>query len=309
MLALLAGCGSEPQPPMRVGAVLWPGNESLFFAAARGWLAPRDFRMVETSSGFEAIRGFRNGTLDAASLTYDEVIRAMQDGSQPVVLIALDESHGADAVLARPGIAALTALRGRRVGLQVNSVSAYLLRRALESAGMRSEDIEVVNVAPELHQAYLERGDVDAVATYEPFKSHLLEHGVIELFDSTAIPGEIGDVLVVRRDYAEAHPERAAALHQAWRRARAEAAGPAATAQAAKRLGVPPAVLVRMLTGLTVLDAPANRAAWQTQRQRLAASMSAIQGRLAAAGLISKQFPMAPLFDWPAALTARVWQD
>jgi len=308
-LVLLAGCGREPQPPMRVGAALWPGNEALFFAAARGWLAPRDYRMVEMSSGFEAVRAFRNGTVDAASLTYDEVIRAMQDGADPVVLLALDQSHGADALLARSGVNTLQALRGKRVGLQVNSVSAYLLRRALESAAMRSDDVQIVNVAPERHRNYLDRGEVDAVATYEPFRSQLLAHGVVELFNSAAIPGEIGDVLVVRRDYLQAHPGRAAGLHRAWRRARSQAASPEAVTEASTRLGLSPDLFARMLAGLTILDAPASAAAWQGQHGQLLTALTAIQARLVSAGFFSKRLPMEPLFDWPAGLAAQVWQD
>ncbi len=294
---------------MRVGAELWPGNEALFFAAGQGWLAPADFRLVEMSSGFEAVRAFRNGTLDAASLSYDEVIRAMQDGSDPVILLALDQSHGAAAVLARPGVDTLPALRGKRVGLQVNSVSAYLMRRALESAAMRSDDIQIVNVAPELHQRSFERGEVDAVATYEPFRSQLLGYGAVELFSSTAIPGEIGDVLVVRRDYLEAHPGRAADIHRAWRRARSRATSPEAVARASTRLSLAPDLFARMLAGLTILDAPASAAAWQAQREQLLTAMTAIQGRLAVAGLISKQLPLEPLFDWPDGLAGRVWPD
>lgn len=306
---LLVACGPEPLPPMRVGAVLWPGNEGLFLAAAKGWLAPSDFRMVEMSSGFEAIRAFRNGTIDAASLTLDEVIRAVQDGADPVLLLPIDQSHGADAIVARSDLTSLAALRGKRVGLQVNSVSAYLLRRALESVRMRSDEIQIVNVAPELHQAYLERGDVDAVATYEPFRSRLTRTGTPVLFDSKAIPGEIADVLVVRRDYLEAHPGRGAAIHHAWRQARAGAATPEAVALASSRLNVSVDELSAMLAGLTILEAPATAAEWQLQRTELQTQMAAIQKRLSDAGLISRQLPSEPLFRWPAGLAGLIWPD
>lgn len=307
--ALLVACGTEPLAPMRVGAVLWPGNEGLFFAAAKGWLAPRDYRMVEMSSGFETIRAFRNGTLDAAALTLDEVIRAVQDGADPVLLLAIDQSHGADGVVARAGLTSLAELRGKRVGLQVNSVSAYVLRRALESARLRSDDVQIVNVAPELHQAYLARGDVDAVSTYEPFRSQLLGAGAIELFNSTAIPGEIGDVLVVRRAYLAAHPERAAGIHRAWRLARAQADSPEAVTLATGRLNLSPHVYATMQSGLTLFEAPATDAAWQAQRRQLLADLTAIQKRLADAGLISKQFPMEPLVRWPEGLAGLIWRD
>jgi len=307
-MALIVACGAEPLPPMRVGAVLWPGNESLFFAASRGWLAPRDFRMVEASGGSETIRAFRNGTLDAASLTLDEVVRAAQDGADPVLLLLLDESHGADAVLARSGLASLADLRGQRVGLQINSVSAYLLRRALESAGLRTDDVQIVNVAPELHQSYLERGEVDAVATYEPFRSQLLGAGATELFNSKAIPGEIADVLVVQRDYLEAHPQRAADIHHAWREARLQATTAESVAGTSARLGLSPAAFATMLNGLTIYDAPDTEAVWQAQRERLMADMRAIQARLAEAGLISKRVPIEPLVQWPDGLAPRIWR-
>jgi len=307
-VALVVACGAEPQPPMRVGAVLWPGNESLFFAASRGWLVPRDFRMVETSRGSETIRALRNGTIDAAALTLDEVVRAMHDGVDPVLLLLLDESHGADAVLARPGLASLADLRGKRIGLQVNSVSAYLLRRALEVGQLRPDEVQIVNVAPDLHEAFLARGEVDAVATHEPFRSQLLGAGATELFNSKAIPGEITDVLVVHRDYLEAHPQRAADLHHAWHQARLQAATADSVAGASARLGLSEPAFASMLAGLTIFDAPETEAVWLKQRERLLVDMTFIQARLAEAGLISKRVPIEPLFQWPERLAARIWR-
>jgi len=307
-VALVVACGAEPLPPMRVGAVLWPGNESLFYAASRGYLVARDFRMVEISGASDTIRALRNGTIDAASLTLDEVVRAMQDGADPVLLLLLDESHGADAVLARPGLASLADLRGRRIGLQVNSVGAYLLRRALDVGDVRSDEVQIVNVAPELHLASLERGDVDAVATAEPFRSQLLGRGAIELFNSQEIPGEIADVLVVRRDYLEAHPQRAADLHHAWHQARLRAATADSVAGASARLGLSEPAFATMLAGLTIFDAPETEAVWQKQRERLLVDMTFIQARLAEAGLISKRVPIEPLFQWPEQLAARIWR-
>ncbi len=66
--------------------------------------------------------------------------------------------------------------------------------------------------------AYLQ-GRVDALVTFEPMRSILLDRGARVLFDSTQIPGEIVDVLAVREDFLERHPERVTELVAGWSRA------------------------------------------------------------------------------------------
>ena len=38
---LLAGCGSQPEPPLRVGTNLWPGYEPLYLARPRHSAPPQ----------------------------------------------------------------------------------------------------------------------------------------------------------------------------------------------------------------------------------------------------------------------------
>lgn len=212
----MTACKNEPEPPMRIGMHVWPGFEPLFLARHTKSLNEMDFRLVEFSNGSEVGRAFRNGTLEAACLTLDEVFYLIQTGMDPVILLVIDESRGADAVLARPEIKSLSELRGKRIAVEVSAVEAYMLARSLQKAGLTMKDIKPVYLPVEKQFLAYKNGQVDAVVTYEPIRTKLQDQGAVDLFNSSMIPGEIVDVLVVNRGYLESHPERGISLQKVW---------------------------------------------------------------------------------------------
>ncbi len=209
-------CSKETEQPMRIGMHVWPGFEPLFLARHLNYMTEKDFRLVEFSNGSEAGRAFRNGTLEAACITLDETFYLIQDGLDPVIILVLDESRGADAVLANPSITSLPELKGQRIAVEASAVEAYVLSRCLEKANLKIDEITPVYLPLEKHVLAYQENQVDAVVTYEPVRSKLIDLGAVELFNSTMIPGEIVDVLVVRREYFEKNPQRIEALKRAW---------------------------------------------------------------------------------------------
>jgi NitT/TauT family transport system substrate-binding protein len=212
----VVGCHRTTEPAMRIGMNVWPGYEPLFLARAAGRLPESEYRLVEFSNASGVARSFRNGTIEAACLTLDEVIYTIQDGMDPVIVLVLDQSHGADVVLARPELRDLAGLKGKRIGVEVNAVGTYTLTRALQHGGLTLHDVTVVHLPLEKHHEAFASRTVDAVVTFEPARTKILALGAIDIFNSAAIPGEIVDVLVVRRDYAVRHPDRLAALRDGW---------------------------------------------------------------------------------------------
>ena len=85
--------------------------------------------------------------------------------------------------------------------------------------------------------------DVSAVVTWNPLLSEVLKQpGVHKVFDSSQIPGEIIDLLVVNSDRLKAHPELGKALTGAWYETMAimsaqDARGAQARSQMAKASG------------------------------------------------------------------------
>ena len=215
LLALLGAC-SEPQAPLRVGLLVWPAYEPPFLARHLGLYEGRQIDLVEFQSPADVIRAYGSGSVDVLAVTVDYALQlASLDPSQRIVFV-IDASNGADTLLARPEIETLPDLRGKRVGIEKSALGGFMLRRALDHAGLDYTDVEVVSVdLPETVESYRE-GKLDAVVTYEPYRSQIKKMGARELFTSRDIPGEIIDVLVTKTDVIERHEEQLAAFIAGW---------------------------------------------------------------------------------------------
>ena len=176
-------------------------------------------RLVEYPSNTEVSRAFRNRAIDGAALTLDEALLLAQDGFGLGVVLVMDISHGGDVILGRAEMRTVRDLVGRRVAVDTGTVAAYVLARALTLNGLERSNVKVVHVDYSEHAAAFQAGRVDAVVNGEPLRSELLASGASLLFDSTAIPGEIVDVLAIRSDYLEAHGAIVTGLLRAWFRA------------------------------------------------------------------------------------------
>ncbi len=289
---------------MRVAMDVWPGYEPLFMARHAGQLPETDFRLVEFSNSSGVGRAFRNREVEAVCATLDEVFYFVQSGMDPVILVVADESNGADVVMGRPEMRGLADLKGKRVAVEVSAVETYTLTRALQHAGLGIADITPVYAPIDQHFQAFKSGSVDAVVTFEPMRSRLLAIGAVELFNSSQIPGEIVDVLVVRRDYLEAHPERVRELRRAWFAGLGDMLRDPARASKvlAPREQVSAAEFEASLRGLLFPDEAENRVLLEGNPPKLLAVAERLKGVMLAAGLLHKDIAVVPLFPLPEQL-------
>ena len=201
----LNGCTKQQKPLLRVASNVWPGYETLYLARSLGYYDDKEIRLVEMPSNSQVSQALRNGMIEAACLTLDEAISLMQDNVDLRVVLVMDVSHGADAVMARPGIDSLQSLRGQRIGVENAAVGAVMLDAALEAGELQAKDITIVPLTVDEHTAAYLTGKIDAAVTFEPVRSQLLKAGAHLLFDSSQIPGRIVDVLVIRSEIADLH--------------------------------------------------------------------------------------------------------
>lgn len=201
---------------MRIATIQWIGYQPVHLARTQGGWPDGEMRVAEFASNTESLRAFRNGNVEVAALTLDEALLLRADGHDIRVILVMDYSHGADTIVAQPEIESLNDLEGRRVGVENSAATAYLLARGLEHAGLDTSAVEVVRVNAGRHEQAFRAQEVDALATFEPIRSRLLEAGARELFDSTRIPGEIVDVLVVRRNDMDIHSGHLQQLLENW---------------------------------------------------------------------------------------------
>ena len=84
---------------MHIGTNVWPGYEPLYLARELGYFDDQPIHLVEHAAATEVIRAFRNGTIDAAALTLDEVLLLAQHGQNPRIVLVMDFSQGGDTLI------------------------------------------------------------------------------------------------------------------------------------------------------------------------------------------------------------------
>lgn len=199
MAAALLGCSPRYQPPLTVGTNTWIGYEPLYLARDLGYYEGANLRLVELASTTQALDALRVGSLDLAGLTLDEALLLAQEGVPIAVIWVLNTSAGADALLAKPGITTLDALRGKRIGVEQTAVGGYMLNAALAQANLQVSDIRVVPLPLDEHWPAWQANAIDAVVTFDPVRQKILNAGGQVVFSSADIPGQIVDVLVARK--------------------------------------------------------------------------------------------------------------
>lgn len=217
LVLLLGGCSEEP--PLRVGVLVWPPYEMAYLARDLGYFEDARIELVDYESPAVVQRAYREGNIDVVAMTSHYLLDLAQTSDDHRVPLIIDSSHGGDALVVRPDITSLAQLKGARIGVESGSLGAYILLRVLDHAGLTLNDIVRVSADIPVQERMFTSGEVDAVITYDPIRTRLLATGARVLFDSSDIPDEIVDVLIVRENTAEQRSDEVEALVGGWLRA------------------------------------------------------------------------------------------
>lgn len=173
--------------------------------------------VVQINDYVESINQYTAGQYDACSMTnMDALTIPAAGGVDSTALIVGDFSDGNDGVVLK-GKTELEEIKGQNVNLVELSVSHYLLARALESVDMTERDVRVINTSDADMVAAYSSSDVTSVVTWNPLLNEVVAMpNSTKVFDSSQIPGEIIDLMVVHTDVLEANPDFGKALVGAW---------------------------------------------------------------------------------------------
>ncbi len=185
----------EKKDRLRIVPGVWPAAESLLVASDLQMLPPNRFQLIEIPWSSAVVRAFGSGAADVAVVTFDSLLRMRESGQKLRVISVLNLSAGADALVASHGIQRLEGLKGKRVGVE-RSAGSYLLSCALESAGMKMEEIEVVPMFQSEMELALQGGQVEAAVATEPWLAKLCSVGRQRLYDSSQLEVPIMYLLV-----------------------------------------------------------------------------------------------------------------
>jgi NitT/TauT family transport system substrate-binding protein len=158
------------------------------------------------------------GKVDAVVLTNMEALdMPAAAGVDTTVVEVGDYSNGNDAVLVRDNLT-LDKLKGQSVYLVEKTCSQYLLERALTSQKLKESDVQIVNVSDsDIASSFLANRSQKAVVTWNPMVLEIEKtKGVKRIYDSSQVPGEIQDLLVVNTGVVKKSPEFVRTLVGAW---------------------------------------------------------------------------------------------
>lgn len=164
----------------------------------------------------EALAGDR---LDIANLGPLPAISARASG---IDVKAIGRAYSDDfyyGLLVRPDapIQSVKDLAGKKVAVQVGSGAHLFLLLLLQQNGLQNSDINVVNLPTSDHQAALSSGNVDAVATWQPFVPMIeLNKAGRVLADSKNVIQTVG-IYLARNDFGQKNAtlvERFLKVHQ-----------------------------------------------------------------------------------------------
>jgi NitT/TauT family transport system substrate-binding protein len=173
--------------------------------------------IVQINDYVESINQYTAGAFDGCVMTnMDALTIPAAGGVDSTALISGDYSDGNDGVVLKDG-KSLKEIKGQNVNLVELSVSHYLLARALDSVGMSERDVRVVNTADADIVSAFVSPDVTATVTWNPQLSEVRKaEGAAMVFDSSKVPGEIIDLMVVNTETLTQSPALGKALVGAW---------------------------------------------------------------------------------------------
>lgn len=196
------------ETPLRVAVGLWPGSETFLLARELGMLPESHFTLLEATWSSVTYRAFDSGAVDAAVLTGSGVRRLLESGKNIRVVCFMDESRGADALVALADVRNVSDLKGKRVGFAPHGPGIHLLSEALVAADLKMDDVEEVSLPPAEIPGALLRGEVKAVVAAEPWIREMVTAGAHVLINSSdlKIPGI--RMLVVHEKALTEHREK-----------------------------------------------------------------------------------------------------
>lgn len=175
------------------------------------------------------LEALKTGDVDMAVFTIDSYLLAgAKAGTFPgTIVMLIDETKGADCIVAHENVPNIQALDNRETKLVLtpNSPSEFLGRilisqfslPALSENWMQGEEGGVKDVYKEFLAS---KGKRKAFIVWEPYCMKALEvKGAHTLLDSSQLSGYIVDVLVAQRDFLKDNPKRVREVVETYQRA------------------------------------------------------------------------------------------
>ena len=176
--------------------------------------------------GGDVIRAMASGDVQLGEIGSTGIATAISQGMDVELFWILEDIAAAEALVVRngSGINSIADLKGKKIATPFVSTSHFQLLYAMNKAGLKPNDAQILNMRPPEVAAAWGRGDIDATFIWDPVLSTVKKNGKV-LMTSGDICKQGActfDGLVVTRKFAKENPAFMVALVKAIAKADAD---------------------------------------------------------------------------------------
>jgi len=232
VLAIVLSAGfTHAQAPTKLdhgASTTWFGHVPLMVAIDRGYFKEvgLDVELKPIVKSSDRMLALTQGGIQWTNTGVLSVIVEMAKGNDSFYWFAnVDDSPGAEGLVAQPGINSIKDLKGKKIAVTLNSGAEITLYYLLKEAGLALSDVRVVPMPPNEMVAAFTNKNIDAYCVWEPAfsdgqkavpGSKVLatdkDTPIYRKFKTASAP----DVVVIRKDLVDKYPDTAKKLVAAY---------------------------------------------------------------------------------------------
>jgi NitT/TauT family transport system substrate-binding protein len=158
-------------PPLEQNALIYVAEAQGFFAENSLQVSIKDY-----NSGVTAIQGLLDGETDLAGTAEFPVVRALLQKETISVVVSSDKFEN-DYLVGRKdrGIEEAAHLKGKRIGVTLQTINEFYLGRFLELNGIGLQEVTLVDLKPEQFVDAIASGEVDALIAWQPYIQKIID--------------------------------------------------------------------------------------------------------------------------------------
>ena len=165
------------------------------------------------AAGRDMITAMKSGdTQIAGPLGICPTIVGLTSGTDYKVVYVASLIRGTEGLVVREstGFESVADLKGQKIGVTLASSGHYGMLCALEDAGLTTDDVEILDMAPDAINSAWERGDIDVAYTWNPTLTNIANKDgkvILTAADLAKAGHQTINFHIVRTDFAEANPD------------------------------------------------------------------------------------------------------
>ncbi|MBN3960210.1 ABC transporter substrate-binding protein [Nostoc sp. NMS8] len=206
------------RPPLKIPSGYFVGEYPGIIAQEKGFFKAQgvDVELIRKRYIQLEQANFNAGKYDGviSSLGSFMILSATNPDIQGVMVV--DESTGADAVVAQSQIKTVADLKGKKLGANLGGFSEVFVTEMLKTANLTSDDVNLVKLEASEIPKRLKNNAIQAGHSWEPHLSEAITLGGHILFTSKQTPGLISDMIVFRGKTIRDRPEDIRAFVRGW---------------------------------------------------------------------------------------------